>query len=343
MLRRARTVWILLVIAAVSSVGLPTTASAGPRADGSAASPGWQQESPATSPPGTSWGAMAYDAQLDRVIHFGGSSSTGTSDETWAWDGSTWTQLHPAHHPSARYGHAMAYDPIRQEVVLFGGYDDPPMIDTWIFFDGDWTERTSAVTPLADYASMAFDPNLGQVVIFGGEVHGESTNGMFAWDGYAWSELTPATRPERRHLAGLAYDPERDALVLFGGFDGDGSGEGRVLGDTWTWDGTSWTELDPTRSPTRREGAAMTTFRKRVMVFGGLRPASLDGSRAERFFADTWTLGETGWHKVRKAPRPSPRAFGSAAWDTARKETVIFAGWNGTDTLADTWTLRRQP
>jgi hypothetical protein len=88
---------------------------------------------------------------------------------------------------------------------------------------------------------------------------------------------------------------------------------------------------------------AMTTFRNRVLLFGGVRPGSLDGSRAERFFADTWTLGGTGWHKMRQGTRPPARAFASTAWDAGRERTVVFAGWDGSDTLGDTWTLHRQP
>jgi hypothetical protein len=342
MLRRARTVPSVLIAAVALSVALPTSVSATTGAAHDSSRRVWDQQTSPASPPGTTWGAMAYDADLDRVIHFGGNTSSGTSDETWAWDGSAWTQLHPAHHPSARYGHAMAYDPIRKQVVLFGGADDPPMIDTWVYADGDWTERSSAVTPFADFASMEFDPNLGQVVLFGGEVHGQSTAGMFAWDGSSWTELDPVTRPRSRHLAGLAYDSNRDALILFGGFDADGSGPGRLLGDTWAWDGTNWTKLALDRSPKRREGIAMTTFRDRVVVFGGVRPASLDGSKAERFFGDTWTLGKGAWHKVRRSPPPA-RAFGAAAWDSAGQQTVVFGGWNGTETLTDTWTFRREP
>lgn len=34
----------------------------------------------------------------------------------------------------------------------------------------------------------------------------------------------------------MAYDDARQVVVLYGGYDGAGR-----LGDTWTWDGVSWT------------------------------------------------------------------------------------------------------
>jgi hypothetical protein len=44
----------------------------------------------------------------------------------------------------------------------------------------------------------------------------------------------------------MAYDAARGEVVLFGGWDGT------LLGDTWTWDGTTWTEEHPAISPPAR-------------------------------------------------------------------------------------------
>jgi hypothetical protein len=38
----------------------------------------------------------------------------------------------------------------------------------------------------------------------------------------------------------MAYDAAHAQVVLFGGFGGDIGGTS--LGDTWTWDGTDWTQ-----------------------------------------------------------------------------------------------------
>ena len=49
-------------------------------------------------------------------------------------------------------------------------------------------------------------------------------------------ERFPATSPSARGGSAMAYDAARGRVVLFGGADVDGT----PLGDTWTWDGTTW-------------------------------------------------------------------------------------------------------
>ena len=48
----------------------------------------------------------------------------------------------------------------------------------------------------------------------------------------------------------MAYDAANGTVVLFGG-------EGRLgtLGDTWTWNGTTWTEQTPGDQPARPKGS----------------------------------------------------------------------------------------
>ena len=57
----------------------------------------------------------------------------------------------------------------------------------------------------------------------------------------------------------LAYDAVRGRVVLFGGY----SAGPTAFNDTWTWDGTSWTLLNPTIKP---PGRALGT-----MAFDSLR------------------------------------------------------------------------
>jgi hypothetical protein len=64
----------------------------------------------------------------------------------------------------------------------------------------------------------------------------------------------------------MAWDPVLSHVILFGG--------GQNLtpsGDTWQWDGSSWTRLAPAASPSPRFGAALATdgVRNRVLLFGG--------------------------------------------------------------------------
>ena len=65
-----------------------------------------------------------------------------------------------------------------------------------------------------------------------------------------------------------------------------GQGAGEHLGDTWTWDGSTWTKQHPTTHPPGPEFAAMAydAANGTVVLFGGFtsRPA------------DTWTWGSSG-------------------------------------------------
>ena len=44
--------------------------------------------------------------------------------------------------------------------------------------------------------------------------------------------------------ASMAYDPATGNMILFGGANNSG-----FFGDTWTWDGTTWTQQSPANSP----------------------------------------------------------------------------------------------
>src|SRR5467141_4109365 len=66
-----------------------------------------------------------------------------------------------------------------------------------------------------------------------------------------WQQLS-GSGPGDRIGFGLAYDSVRDRVVLFGGTTGNDE-----LGDTWEWDGNSWTKV-ATTGPAPRWGACMT-------------------------------------------------------------------------------------
>lgn len=108
----------------------------------------WQSVTPATTAPGRTSLALAYDEARKEVVMFGG-AGPGYLDDTWTWNGSNWTQKLPAHKPPARVGAAIGYDPIRQVIVLFGGQDAStrPIADTWIWDGSDWTEVATPVKP----------------------------------------------------------------------------------------------------------------------------------------------------------------------------------------------------
>lgn len=64
----------------------------------------------------------------------------------------------------------------------------------------------------------------------------------------------------------MAFDASRQRLVLFGGSAGLVS-----RGDTWEWDGATWTERSPVRSPPGSSYPELVydDARRRVLLFDG--------------------------------------------------------------------------
>jgi hypothetical protein len=83
----------------------------------------------------------------------------------------------------------------------------------------------------------------------------------------------------------MAYDTFASASILFSGVVSiNGVASNPFTADTWSWDGTNWTQLGPTKSPLGRQGAgfAYTTATNVLVIFGGLPYTNYD-------FGDTWT------------------------------------------------------
>jgi hypothetical protein len=78
---------------------------------------------------------------------------------------------------------------------------------------------------------MAYDGDLGVVVLFGGAVGGDwgnSSNDTWMWNGSNWTQIHPATVPPNRYNFGMDYDTHGKVIVMFGG---DSTGPSR--NDTW--------------------------------------------------------------------------------------------------------------
>jgi hypothetical protein len=198
-------------------------------------------------------GAMAL--LNGKVILYGGSGTAGgLLSDTWEWDGSAWTQLTIAGPtPGGRFGHAMAT--LGDKIVLFGNIGGPT--DTWTFDGTSWAQA-SAVGPTGDpgglFDSRAFHTmaTLGdKVILFGGEQDANHIlNDTWSWDGSAWASIPVANPPPARFHAGMATF--QGAVVMFGGAGAIPAGPG-FLDDTWTWDGTTWTQV-ATSGPSPRYG-----------------------------------------------------------------------------------------
>jgi hypothetical protein len=330
-------------VAAVGVVGAvpPAVASASPQKQAL----DWTEQAPATSPSARSEAVMAYDAATKTAVLFGGSANVyGGSllGDTWTWNGTTWTEQHPATSPSARSDAVMAYDAATKTVVLFGGVsaaDPNGLNDTWTWNGTTWTEQHPATSPPARYwATMAYDTATKTVVLFGGVNLADPSglNDTWTWNGTTWTEQHPATSPPAQYVPSMASDAANGSVVLFNGIVTGISGD---TNDTWTWNGTTWTEHHPVPGLTTRWSASMAydAATATVVLFGGGTDSCL--------YDATWTWNGTTWTEQHPATSPSPRWQAVMAYDAATGTVALFGGETNTTgckgpyrLLQQTWT-----
>ncbi|MCC6784527.1 MAG: hypothetical protein IT457_16910 [Planctomycetes bacterium] len=144
-----------------------------------------------------------------------------------------------------------------------------------------------------------------------------------------WLRQHPGQQPAARGNFGLAFDAARGEMLLFGGAADGGN---LKLGDTWVWNGVSWSQRFPVHAPAPRNvhGMAYDSRRQRVVLFGGVGYGATYG--------DTWEWDGVDWTRRSSANAPSPRAAMALAHDTARSRLVLFGGVGASGVLlGDTW------
>ncbi|MEZ5965663.1 MAG: hypothetical protein R3F56_17645 [Planctomycetota bacterium] len=328
-------------------------------------------------PPGRAGAALAYDAARQRTVLFGGNvdpeAFAGTTD-TWEWDGTTWRQI-ATPGPSARGYTAMAYSPSSRRIVLFGGRTSLSSSgnagDTWEFDGSTWTLRTSNNVPGRALHTLAWDSARQRVVMFGGETASGPSSELWSWDGAVWTLIEGG--PSASYVVGrMTFDAARSQTVYYGGSDPRTL---VALGETWTFDGTTWRRPTPATMPPPRHAPAMTfdPVRRRVLLVGGAiadhwewdgtnwqqftgtvpgarsgaalafdtlrQRAVLFGGYANGAYLDeTWEFDGVAWSRATPSVNPPARSHAQMAWDPSTRSLLLFGGVvNGTNALADTW------
>lgn len=86
----------------------------------------------------------------------------------------------------------------------------------------------------------------------------------------------------------MAFDTNRRRALLFGGSD---PGPAALFGDTWTWGGENWTQVEDIGPQPRSDAAlAYDPPRDRTVLFGGRHGISQ--------LADTWEWNGEDWTQV---------------------------------------------
>jgi hypothetical protein len=279
---------------------------------------------------------MVYDSYNGKVVLFGGATDTQYLNDIWEFDVATktWTNVTPTSGPmpTPRGWPAMAYDPVRRKIVMHGGVTAPFQHpgDTW---EWDTVTRSWALMPSGGIdqpngllgSAMAFDPNLNQVILFGGRhYYDNGVPATYAWNGNNWTNISPPTSPSGRAFSMMATDTARSKVVLFGGWSGG------QKDDTWEWNGSTWTQMTTPVNPGAREAAGMSYDSEHgyMLLFGGWRGQAPD---------DTWTWDGQAWTLQQPCDHPSGRSEPSMAYDPVRKRHVLFGGVEAAGIIGETW------
>jgi hypothetical protein len=287
----------------------------------------WSRRSTSGPSPRIIYG-LVYDDARNRTVLFGGAPTGGTVTtqlgDTWEWDGANWAQV-ATEGPSPRTVGAMIYDGRR--VILFGGNDaSGALTDSWTWDGVSWTLLAGTGFP---GGQVAYDAARGRAVLFHGTASASTT---WEWDGAVWAQRS-ASGPSPRVNVGMSYDAARSRVVLFGGSVSNYL-EGGVFGDTWEWDGNSWTQRGPTEpSPRLAHALAYDTARERTVMFGG-QNTLFQG------LGDTWLWNGARWTQS-QATGPPARLDHAMAYDRGRDRVVLFGGratsYAGATRFSDTW------
>ncbi|HEX6547602.1 MAG TPA: PKD domain-containing protein [Candidatus Dormibacteraeota bacterium] len=216
--------------------------------------------------------------------------------DVWTWNGTAWTHVTPTGTgPSARTGAAIAYDTHNHQLIVFGGHSGLAYLsDTWALSynaaSGNWHWSSVAGSGPSARAYMAAGTDAsGQIVVFGG-YNGTSVLGdTWLFNGSSWA-LAPFGQnpaPSARQLASMGFfkNPgggNASGLALFGGITG-ATGVGTAQSDTWTWNGTTWSLLVTSSSPTARYAAAAAEDANGGVLIEGGNTGVLDTD-------ETWRL-----------------------------------------------------
>jgi hypothetical protein len=242
----------------------------------------------------------------------------------------------PANKPAVAFGFSVAADLANRRLVLFGGVGN--FDGTWLWDGAAWYRAYPATSPAGRYgASSAFDPRIGEVLLFGGTLAtGENANDTWAWDGRNWQELDAGRGgPPGGGGSEMAWDPTSSELVLV-----TRPASGRGGGQTWTWSGAHWVPDVAGVLGTSDAGIliAFDPLSKSLMAEGCCLASS---SKAPVTQPATWRWSGSAWKPVLTAvhPRdgssmqedPSLRRLVLCGCDLAGGQSPEMWVWNGHD------------
>ncbi|MCU0867481.1 MAG: hypothetical protein MUC36_27175 [Planctomycetes bacterium] len=189
-----------------------------------------------------------------------------------------------------------------------------------------WSALPQSQPPSRRFSAgmMTYDALRHRGVLFGGDSGtGPHLAGTFLLEVTtgAWSALPVGPAPTARAYHSMTYHAATDRVILFGGRLG--SSNGTPSSETWSFDGTSWTQLLPLNTPSARFGhsAVYDSVRQRIVLFAG--------RTAVAHTADVWEWNGSNWLQAATTaafPNNNVRRQAAIAHDPVAQRTVIFGG-----------------
>jgi len=294
---------------------------------------------------------MGISPSNGRIIMFGGENGGVPNSQTYEFNTATntWTLLAPGTIPPARSTQAMVTDTTNGKIVMLGGLLAGGIYDgaTYTWNGTNWTLAVaSPSTPFSlpderapsrrASAATCFDSDRARMVVHSGFPSGndyapwgfsnQTSNQTWLWNGTQWSVVRAI--PSAGHGSQMVYDPVRQVLVWFGGYNDTVTPPNGATDRTWEFDGTKWTRIFPTTSPSARyhHSMAYDVANSRVVLFGGR-------DRNNSALSDTWMYNGVTWTNAVPVTTPATRFLHAMAWDGAGDRVILYGGYDGSPTL----------
>jgi hypothetical protein len=305
---------------------------------------GWTKLATTNDPPARRNSAAIYTPTDNRIIIFGGASSSGNLNDLWSLNLTTrmWEQIIPSssNSPAPRFTHNAVFDSAKNRMIVWSGQGNGLYNDVWAFdfssrtWQQLWANGNVLGAPLIRYGTAAtFDPENRRLINFAGF----TSSGRFedTWyftvDNPAWTDQTNNPNPMLRCLHAGCFVPDRRLMIVYGG---QRSG---TLDDIWSLnvDSFIWTNLTPTVRPGGRWFSSVAYDGKgNVIMFGG-QTSSATSDELWRF-----SLATNLWEQIQTGAQQPVARYGHIALFIPQRNSMIVFGGFGTEYLDDTWEFK---
>lgn len=321
----------------------------------------WGYKSTTGAPGARVTEGMCLDAS-GNILMYGGQLQTSSDyDDTWIYtepSGTpTWTQQSPTHTPAGLVGTTggfadclMRLDPISGNVIEFGGYNltaNRSFNMTLSWSGTDWSQlQADTASPGANQpprrseAAVDFDSATGKIMLTGGGSGSGARSDTWVYNGNStWTQITgTGLTALQGHI--MVRDPLRNTVVIFGGYNETSLSV--TFNNTWTWNGSVWTQQSPVTVPAPRAYAqAWYDPRLQMVVFyGGFGNIST----FQPALFDMWGWNGSQWVKIRQDVLTDLcGASQQLVYSTKFSKAYSFGGYNSFDITSFTRTATSQP